>query len=220
MCCNKILIGLISTSLSFILYSCADGMTNQTIDTTRSVTIEIDPEKIQKIGWVDYNKIEFVFLPLDEEVPYGNIAKVIFRDQKIFIKPFGIDRIYIYTNHGETYGIINFYGEGPGEYLALTDFDVNTNKKQIVVSDAGNRKFLTYTYNGELLAEKPMNFSIKMVKSFLAKNEIHYIVDLRYSNILPGQTEVFNINLFDENWDFIKGYFPFSHLRGAMFGNP
>lgn len=191
----------------------------QAIDTSDTVTIEIDPDKFQEIGWIDTNKVEFIFLPLDEEYPFGDIAKALFRDQRIFIKPHNLGRIYIYSNRGEPYGIINHIGAGPGEYIHLTDFDINTSRKQIVVSDAGNRKFLNFSYTGEFIAEKPVNFSTKLIKSYPIDNEVQYIVDLRYSNILPGQSEVFNINLFDENWEYIKGYFPFSNFRIGIIGD-
>ena len=220
MCCNKIHIGLIAISLCFILYTRADGMNNQTIDTTRSVTIEIDHQKFQEISWVDKNKVDLIFLPLDEEYPFGDIGKVIFRDQKIFIMPLGMDKIFIYTDRGEAYGMINRYGEGPGEYLDLADFDINSHAQQIIVSDAGNRKFLRYSYDGDFIDEKPVNLFIKTIKSYTTVHGIQYIGDLRYSKITPGESEVYNINLFDKNWKFIKGYFPFSQSRGGMFGHP
>ncbi len=195
-------------------------MNIQTIDSANAVTIEIDPDKFQEIGWVDSNQIEFTFLPLEELLPFGDIAKILFRDEKIFIKPYNMGRIYIYSQEGVPHGIIDHAGAGPGEYLDLSDFDINNSKKQIIVSDAGNRKFVTYSYSGDFISEKPVNFSIKLLKSYPTDNGIQYIVDLRYSNILPGQNKVFNINLFDENWEFIKGYFPFSQFRGGMLGHP
>lgn len=203
------------------IISCMDDHVNtQGIDDSNAVTIEIDPEDMNADSWLDTNDIEFIFLPLDEQYPYGNIAKAIFRDQKIFIKPHMIDKIYIYTETGEPYGIIHQYGAGPGEYLNLADFDVNSSKDEIIVSDAANKKFLTYSYSGNFISEKQMDFSIKMIKSYPTNKGIYYITDLRYSDILPGQSENYNINIFNEDWDYVNGYFPFSKFRGGMFGNP
>lgn len=214
------IIWLIILGIYITFTSCQNDVNSQTFDTSQAVTIEIDPQKFQEIRWVDTNKVEFIFFPLDQEHPFGNIGKVIFRDGKIFIKPSEMDRLYIYSNQGESYGIIGHYGAGPGEYLDLVDFDINSHAQQIIISDAGNRKFLRYSYDGDFIAEEPVNFSIKMIKAYPTDHGIQYIVDLRYSKILPGQSEVFNINLFDKNWEYIKGYFPFSQPRGGMFGNP
>lgn len=192
----------------------------QAIDTIQADTIEIDPERFQDIGWVDTNQVEFIFLPLDEEYPFGEISKILFRDQKIFIKPHNMGRIYVYTDQGVPYSIISHSGKGPGEYLHLSDFEVNTLENQIIVSDAGNRKFVSYSYSGEFIGETPVNFFIKLIKSNPTENRNQYIVDLSYSKISPEQTAAYSINLFDENWDFIKGYFPFTQPRGGMFGHP
>lgn len=216
----KNIIWFIKIGVYITFASCQNDMNSLAYDTSQAITIEIDHQKFQEIRWVDTNKIDFIFFPLDEEYPFGDIGKVIFRNQKIFIMPLGMDKIFIYTDRGEAYGMINSYGEGPGEYLDLADFDINSHAQQIIVSDAGNRKFLRYSYDGDFIDEKPVNLFIKTIKSYNTVHGIQYIVDLRYSKVLPGQSEVYNINLFDKNWKFIKGYFPFSQSRGGMFGHP
>lgn len=97
----KNIIWFIKIGVYITFASCQNDMNSLAYDTSQAITIEIDHQKFQEIRWVDTNKIDFIFFPLDEEYPFGDIGKVIFRNQKIFIMPLGMDKIFIYTDRGE-----------------------------------------------------------------------------------------------------------------------
>ena len=158
----------------------------------------------------DIAHLDIIVPTTDDEFILDNFDKILFRDQRIFIKPSNRGQLFVFSHEGEGLAIIDQPGAGPGEYLHLTDFDVDSVNQQIIILDAGNRKVLHYSYAGELISEKSLDLYIKLLKTYYYNDAVNYLVDLGASRLLPGQNSAYSINLFSKDWEFVRGYFEFS----------
>lgn len=206
--------------IAVVISSCKNDLNENRFMTSNSMLLEIDPQKNQKITSSTVNNIDMILPETSDEFLFGDIDKIIIRDNKLFVKPYNRGKLLIFTDKGEEYSIIDQVGGGPGEYLQFTDFDVDSVRKQIVIVDGGNRKVLNYSYKGEWLDETPIDLSIKLIKAYYINDEIHYIIDLGYSKILDEHNTPYSINLFTHSWEFITGYFQFDTPRKGMMGDP
>ncbi len=94
-------------------------------------------------------KESFEVIPLEtkENSLIGNIDKVVFTDDYIFVFDWLSSRaIFQFDTSGNFIRKIGKQGQGPGEYLMIYDFDVYNNK--LIVLDMGY-KLIYYTLEGE-----------------------------------------------------------------------
>lgn len=212
----KYIIVLLFIGLTF---SCSDHRGKDDLSTSDTVVLDIDHRDSRTIESSAVEKVEIIIPEMDDEFLLGDFDKVLFRDDKLFVKPANRGKLFLFSTDGEGLSIIDNVGAGPGEYLQLTDFDVDTLNRQIIILDAGNRKMLHYSYDGELLTEKPFDLYIKLLKAYYADGEVNYIVDLGSSKLLPGQSTSYSINIFSNTWEFLRGYFEFSKPQVGMIGD-
>lgn len=211
----------ITLLLIFVVYlnfSCHSDVEKDGINPTHTVLLDINNESSRLLESSDIVHLDIIVPTTDDEFILDNFDKILFRDRRIFIKPHNRGQLFVFSHEGEGLTIIDRLGAGPGEYLHLTDFDVDSVNQQIIILDAGNRKILHYSYAGELISEKSLDLYIKLLKAYYHNDAINYIVDLGASSLLPGQNTAYSINLFTHDWEFVRGYFEFSKPQVGMIG--
>lgn len=84
-------------------------------------------------------------VPLEttKESLLGDTRKVMIRDDKIYIHDRKRHRINIFSINGKYLGHLSRQGRGPGEYLKLTDFDIDG--ESVYVLSADNKKITQYS---------------------------------------------------------------------------
>ena len=153
------------------LASCNGGSSDKEFPTINKVEDHIKIIKIPK-EILSSNKKEVLFDPslvvkdfdivaleTTPEALVGNIDKLFFNDEKIFV----IDRrvaksIFIFKQNGEFISKIDRVGRGPTEYFEIWDATIDKSEKHIIIQDLEGRKFQYYDYNGDYLFKKKMPF--------------------------------------------------------------
>lgn len=129
--------------LFFLFIQCSTNVTDDD-----SMKIKIDPTIATSIRFSDVFK-DYEIIPLYKDT--DNILvkpdKIEIRDSLIFFS--SSDILYAYNKKGICKQKISKKGVGPGEYLAIADFRLDSDF--IEINDRDNRKVLRYSYDGNYL---------------------------------------------------------------------
>jgi hypothetical protein len=100
---------------------------------------------------------DFIFL--DNTYIIGEIGRMIFFDNKIFLHDNITDRVIVYTHDGNYLFHIDNKGRCPNEYLEIADFAIDRNSNSILIYDSKRHKILTYSiYSRSFTSEQVINF--------------------------------------------------------------
>lgn len=90
--------------------------------------------------------ISYKFIPLEtsDNCLISNIKQVVIIDNKIYINSGG-DKLLVFDIFGKFITQIGNKGNGPGEYRAIWNFNIDIEKQNIMVADAGQNRIIYYT---------------------------------------------------------------------------
>lgn len=91
-------------------------------------------------------KVDIVrMIPLEttNESIIDAIKKVVFKNNRLYIQDRSSHKLQIFSIDGKYIGSLSRQGKGPGEYIRLTDFDVDND--YIYVLSADNKKIIQYS---------------------------------------------------------------------------
>ncbi len=165
--------------------------------------------------------VKFIYLQKDSSHQIGKIFKILFRNGKIYISDrFKTKALFIYQKDGKLIKIISKLGKGEGEYLDLTDFNINPTNNNIYIYDAQLRKILIYSDNGDFVRTVKFDF---IAGSFVLSNG--KIIFDKFNMLERNGNNIFDNNLIVCNKEGkpIKGYLPidkelFMYNFGPMNG--
>jgi len=188
---------------------------------TESINIKLDLEKEMKsIHEIDLiNDVEIINLDCDEVI-IGEINKVIrFGSILYLMDKFQNKSIYLFDVNGKYISSISNYGNGPEEYIQLTDIFIDSDDSTLNVLSRIDNKLLKYDQKGEKL------LSIKKTpKSFTSMQKIPNGYVGYVSNWIQDLDEPFNVWLMDENLEITEHYFEIdkilqnrNHADGYVF---
>ena len=86
---------------------------------------------------------KYVFL--DDQFLIGQIARILFFENQIFIHDSQSDCIIVFSILGEYRYHIDQKGKGPSEYLEITDFTIDRKNNNILIFDGKQHKLLTFS---------------------------------------------------------------------------
>lgn len=122
---------------------------------------------LAELGDKFYTERRYVALHSDDSnLMIGDIGNVVLRGDKIYVNengrgPNGRHVLVVHDSEGRAITKIGNKGRGPGEYLQISDFDVDTEGRiHIVDATYTVRKIFVYGPDGHLIEEKPLPFSI------------------------------------------------------------
>lgn len=118
-------------------------------------TISINTSEMSKNRFNDIiDCINVLKLEECESNIIGEIDKILIDGNLMFILDRFISRkMFIYDNKGKFLRTIGKKGMGPGEYTSISYFDIDKNKKEIILLDSDQRKLLFYNYQGDFIRD-------------------------------------------------------------------
>lgn len=131
-------------------------------------------EKIPFSSFVD--TIEIIPLETTDENMIGEITRIIFSDEKYYVRSTnGMQngKLFVFDETGKFIGRIGKNGNGPGEFVDFNDFAI-TNDNHVVVADY--HRLLHFDSEGRFLNSIKMNFSAAEIVSSHDNEIIAYLV--------------------------------------------
>ena len=143
--------------LSFLMVYCTSKSDEEDPQKSQEFKlISLDPKK--KIEFSDFAKdLEYVVLESNPDFFVSTIDKIEINDSKIFILSKAQKTIFIFNKSGNAVGKISDFGDGPGKYSGISDFNISDNFIYLLTSPS---KFVyKYDFSGNLIQIIPTNNS-------------------------------------------------------------
>ncbi len=166
---------LIFITLTILLsFSCRKNK-NNTNDDNPLLTFNVcDWDRRSVIPLKIIKEIRFLPLETTKENLIGKIDKILFFDDKIYV----LDRDYrkdilIFDSQGKYIGKVGKYGRGAGEFVRMTDFNIDKESNQLVILDSNVHKLIFYDLSdGSFVKEYKLDF---WASNFLIKDKQNFI---------------------------------------------
>jgi hypothetical protein len=164
------------------------------------------PVDISEVDIIE--NLECIILEETDQSLFGAVSKMRVYKDKIYI----LDRMYaqalfIYTINGKHISTIGANkGQGPHDFLKLSNFEIDYNNDQLLVMDNWGRKFMIYDFDGNFV--RRIDSKLRVTDAVLLPND--YIVHAKSSDEhkLPGQSNN-KIIITDYNQNIIKEGFEY-----------
>ncbi|MDR2040605.1 MAG: 6-bladed beta-propeller [Bacteroidales bacterium] len=157
------------------MFSC-NRKKNISIDDSGTIISTINMNDLQAIKITQYiDSVNFIKLETNADCLIGNIKSVFFIDNCFFIQDSKTSSILVFNRHGNFLHKINKKGRGPGEYIELSKFMIDKNKKNLLIYDGPTKKMLYYSFDGKF---------IKEISDFSGGDIIRDIINIQDGNFL------------------------------------
>ncbi|MCF8223393.1 MAG: 6-bladed beta-propeller [Bacteroidales bacterium] len=177
-----------------------------------SIDLVVHTDVSNEIKMSDYvSGIKYLPLGNNYDNVVGKIDKVVFYGTKIIILDSKTNKIVVYDNTGKyNFETLNI-GRGPGEYLNIADFIIDSVNGNIELWDNGNRKLMVLASNGRFLSEWPMDLHMKKFGKLDSDLYIYYTCN--YPNDGYAGKGSYNIYIADSSNNVLKCFLPISGLK-------
>lgn len=111
-------------------------------------------ERTLDYSYIDTTYRSFIRLGTMSESIIGEIGEVLFDTGYVFVFDKLSHVVLVFDSAGRYISKVDSKGRGPGEYSeAIRTFDLDRQRKEVVLYDPGLRKLLRYSYNGSFESE-------------------------------------------------------------------
>lgn len=146
---------VLSLLISVLLFSGCSSPDKERpkVDNSLPLTIVIDDipmrENVKLTDLIsDY---EYVPLETSERALLGDIHSMTLDKDRIFIQEFNFKNIHIFDRKGVFVDKISAKGQGPGEFIEISGFTLDRDKRHVIIS--ADFKIMTYDYDGNFIKE-------------------------------------------------------------------
>lgn len=211
---KKILIKIILVHL-IVLWSCSGTDNNKSIK-----ELNIDISKLEKMDkfYPTISAYEFITLQEDSLIKLGEIHKIIFYNDKIYISDVRKAKgVFIYNKEGTLLSTINSVGRGSGEYTNIRDFNIDTLTNDIYILDPQLRKILIYDSKGVFLRDIKLDF---IASNFIITGK--YLIFDKFNMMERDKNEIVNNNLLicDRTGKILNGFLPIDEVLSSYSMGP
>lgn len=147
----------------------------QPINNEQEITITVSPdEAVENIKASElYADIHYIPLETRDDCLIGEVSDLIKYKNRFYILDKDITySVFCFDESGKFLFKINNIGTGPGEYVRLTGFSINTDNDQLVLFDGATDRILLYSLEGKYIESYKLGFHA---------NEFSYMSDGFYA---------------------------------------
>lgn len=137
-----------------LIFSCKSKQTNEEENIqTLSVIQKSLANQIKSSDF--FSSVKYVSLETNQDLLLDNIIKIAHLDNCLYVA----DKfaVYKFDEDGILLGEINKTGQGPGEYLSVSDFEIADNETIWILS-RNDKNLYNYTWDGELKKSLKLNY--------------------------------------------------------------
>lgn len=192
--------------LFLLLISCKNSKVGY--DSIKCDGININPQECKDEFLSNIvDSIKYIKLETSNDNLIGNVDKVVFASNYIFILDKSITRsIFRFDLAGNYLGKINKIGKGPGEYIKIRDFLVDTIKKTIEVYEPQQRKIIVYDYEGNFKTFLPIGL---LFSNFEKLNDKYVLHTNKMINSHKNKPLNYSLLIVNNSGELDSRYFPF-----------
>ena len=159
--------------------------------------ITVNLERRDKISTKDlFSDIQVIPLETTPESLIRDITQIKFFEDRYYIHDYRRSQIFVFDREGRFQFALNEKGDGPGQYLNLSDFAIDTVRRNLVVLCAVSNALFFYDLGGKFIEKKRLPDITGTYNSFQFQNK-DTIAFFTYDNdnrlkfyslsILPGR---------------------------------
>ena len=177
------------------------------------ITVNLDER--DEISTKDlFSEIQLIPLETTPESLIRNITQIKFFEDRYYIHDYSRSQIFVFDREGH----FQFEkGNGPGEYLNLTDFAIDTTRRNLVVLCAVSNALFFYDLGGKFIEKKKLPEIAGAYNSLQFQNKdtiafFTYDYDHRLKFYSLSRNEILDEYFPEDIKDvFCRGVFPFPH---------
>ena len=142
------------------------------------------------------------YIPLKDSESHSlmsEVSKLEKVDSLFFILDKNVQKLYIYNDSGSFLKTVGRIGQGPGEYVTISDFSVDYKKKEILILDRSGRKIIKYDILGNYIDSYKIDIMATKICSLGDKCAVYTGGNDYYTN----RKKELGYNLFFYNPDFM-----------------
>ena len=190
--------------LSLIFVACTlrkEGQKGTEIDDIVSIPItdmETDYGKLSDFA----EEVKMIPLEFTDDCILGEIEKIVMSDSCIFIMEGDNQKgIYVFDHTGKYLYRIGSRGQGPEEFVDLSDFSLNEEERLIYLYDLARTKVLVFSFEGDFIKDIQMNY---YADNFEYQNGLFY---LYRENVVYGDP-LYSLVIKDDKGKTVNKYYP------------
>lgn len=208
---------IVTYLFALVFLSCSSNQESKDIP-----VLQLDPTETKEVNLSSFiTEVEYVKLDSRNNKYIGEVEKILVTDDRIYVlDPYNAIALYVYDREGTLLFDISNLGQGPGEFMAPYDFDINENTDEIVVYDANRNKLIFYEReSGNFIREEKLEFFPKRFKVinngfiFFMNNEVAGKVS-QNQNVLIADTE---LNIIDRKISIEEDLVGFHYILPVNF---
>lgn len=206
---RTMIIGLLSLSL----FACQNDKNSDYNECEQ--TIQIDkPDGTSIVDLIDKESVFLVNPEKSDESLLGLVSKVEVYKGRIYAKDMLVSKgIYIFDMDGKFLRKPTSIGQGPEEYITLSDFKIDKKNDKLIINDRYNKTVSFLDLEGNFFDRKKVNFSGEYFAP-LPKDEYAFFMDI---SSIDGEDAVLVAN---KDFKTIRSYYPVNQNHNFILGVP
>jgi hypothetical protein len=180
------------------------------ISVNKSDVIDVDLPEMAGVYFDSIvTKVNYIRLETNDDCLIGQIYDIKKDSDILFIRDFATKKILLFSTEGKYIRTISHLGNGPGEYLNFSDFQLDTVNKRIYIMDGDSGDLLCYSYDDKYLFTTSLSGRYSNHFSFL--NDSIVAIDAGYRVYEDSPDNVFyNLELYNiKSRESETGFFPY-----------
>lgn len=155
-------------------------------------------------------EVKMIPLEFTDKSILGEIRKVVMSDQFVFVmEKINKEGVYVFDHAGNFFCRIGNRGQGPREFVDLSDFSINEEDELIYLYDQPRTRILVFTFKNEFVKDIPMNY---YASCFEYQNGLFYL----YKEHASFGTPLYSLAIKDQNGKLVEQYYPMPGNADAM----
>ena len=203
--------------IALIVSSCSNKPSKQSLDSTIQVYPISPKDGINVLTSFLFDSITYLPLETNNNTLIGSVDKLEVFDFHYYLLDKKNKKIWCYDLDGKYIFQIYKRGNGPGEYLNISDFTIDEVNKHILILDREIRKILYYDLNGNHIK----SVDIEVNARNFAKLNSSFLLYTGGADIFMGKKQQkYGYNLFqtDLEGNVLSGYFPYYEITDDLWG--
>ena len=100
-----------------------------------------------------FDSVTYISLETQSDNEIGQISRILYHYGKYIVTDMLTNRVFIFNEDGKYYSKIDAIGNGPEEYVQITDITIDKYNERIKVLDAMQGKIVSYDLEGYSVGE-------------------------------------------------------------------